>query len=204
MLLKQWMKADVNNDGHLEFKEIKHLCHALNLTIEGKVLKQKFDQFDTDKSGTMEYEEFVKFYKSLLRRPEIESIFDTYASSGNMIVQDFQKFMSESQETTIDVTEAEGILLNYGGIKTENGISIGKEDFTRLVSSSFNLIVNKNIYQHDESTMNEPLTDYWIESSHNTYLVGHQLKGASSTDMYRQVLLQGCRCVERKYTNLIF
>lgn len=33
-------------------------------------------------------------------------------------------------------------------------------------------------------------------SSHNTYLTGRQYGGKSSTEIYRQVLLAGCRCIE--------
>ncbi|KAI3332241.1 1-phosphatidylinositol-4,5-bisphosphate phosphodiesterase [Xylariaceae sp. AK1471] len=41
-----------------------------------------------------------------------------------------------------------------------------------------------------------PLPEYFISSSHNTYLLGHQLQGKSSASAYETALLTGARCVE--------
>ncbi|KAL2406612.1 1-phosphatidylinositol 4,5-bisphosphate phosphodiesterase 1 [Exophiala dermatitidis] len=41
-----------------------------------------------------------------------------------------------------------------------------------------------------------PLSSYFISSSHNTYLSGHQLYGEASVDGYKNVLRRGCRCLE--------
>jgi len=44
--------------------------------------------------------------------------------------------------------------------------------------------------------MTHPLTDYWVNSSHNTYLSGNQLTGVSTPTAVSHVLRLGCRVVE--------
>lgn len=44
--------------------------------------------------------------------------------------------------------------------------------------------------------MTQPLSNYWIKSSHNTYLLSNQLTGESSVQAYINAFHKGCRCVE--------
>lgn len=44
--------------------------------------------------------------------------------------------------------------------------------------------------------MTQPLNNYFIATSHNTYLTGDQLLSQSRVEMYAYVLQAGCRCVE--------
>jgi len=52
-----------------------------------------------------------------------------------------------------------------------------------------NSVFSEPDFAIEKSDMNFPLSCYYIASSHNTYLTGHQLKGDSSIDLYSRVRL---------------
>ena len=66
----------------------------------------------------------------------------------------------------------------------------GFADFLRTLDL-FNPL-HDSIYQD----MDQPLSHYFLASSHNTYLMEDQLKGPSSVEAYKRALLKGCRCIE--------
>lgn len=64
-----------------------------------------------------------------------------------------------------------------------------------MIDKRLNNIYDLNAFEESDN-MNYPLNDYFIFSSHNTYLMKHQLFGQSSVEMYNFAVLQGCRLVE--------
>lgn len=82
-------------------------------------------------------------------------------------------------------------------LRSENLLSF--EGFARYMMDKDNYAMTKTVCPSKMAelmNMNLPLSHYFIATSHNTYLTGHQLKGESSVELYSQVLLTGCRCVE--------
>ncbi|VDM82009.1 unnamed protein product [Strongylus vulgaris] len=63
------------------------------------------------------------------------------------------------------------------------------EGFARFLCDPVNFAFVPETIQPDERDLQLPLPYYFINSSHNTYLTGHQLKGPSSAEMYREVKL---------------
>ena len=61
------------------------------------------------------------------------------------------------------------------------------EGFARFLLDKQNYLFVNEDQSFDESLYHYPLSYYYIASSHNTYLTGHQLKGTSSVELYGQV-----------------
>jgi hypothetical protein len=64
--------------------------------------------------------------------------------------------------------------------------------FVRYMTSS----ITHAVAPPREEDLSWSLSNYFISSSHNTYLTGNQLSSDSSADAYKNVLLRGCRCIE--------
>eukprot|EP00978_Attheya_sp_CCMP212_P006524 scaffold15048_cov55-Attheya_sp.AAC.2 len=77
-----------------------------------------------------------------------------------------------------------------------NCIRIDKNRFEAYLISRENDVFDPNKERLDSRSMNKPLSEYWINTSHNTYLKGDQLTSQSSVEMYMHALYRGCRSVE--------
>ena len=64
-----------------------------------------------------------------------------------------------------------------------------------LIDHTINSVVNKEKILRNQD-MDHPLSDYFVNSSHNTYLEGNQIIGNSSIRMYPYVLDNGTRFVD--------
>ncbi|XP_005449271.1 1-phosphatidylinositol 4,5-bisphosphate phosphodiesterase gamma-2 isoform X2 [Oreochromis niloticus] len=69
-------------------------------------------------------------------------------------------------------------------------------EFLGFLFSKENCIWDEKFSDISNVDMNNPLSHYWINSSHNTYLTGDQIRSESSTEAYVRCLRLGCRCVE--------
>ena len=68
-------------------------------------------------------------------------------------------------------------------------------EFSYMLNSDSLLVYDKDKILADVPT-DRPLCDYLINSTHNTYLTGHQLHGKSSSIMYSFAMFDGYRLVE--------
>ena len=89
----------------------------------------------------------------------------------------------------------EGFLSQYEPDQKFRGRDlIGLEGFTQYLMSDENAVMYvEHLSVHQD--MDQPISHYFVNSSHNTYLVGRQYGGKSSVEMYRNVLIAGCRSV---------
>ncbi|XP_032891061.1 1-phosphatidylinositol 4,5-bisphosphate phosphodiesterase delta-3 [Amblyraja radiata] len=189
-------KADKNNDNKISFKEMKNMLKMINLKVNDDYVNSIFQQCDKSKTNKLEEHEIEEFCKLLMQRPELEQIFHQFSGQGQTLTTDeLQHFLKEqkemvTEENCLNIMQKYGL---YDNGKLNQGLTF--DGFMMYMLSPEGNIFNpdhENVYQD----MSQPLSHYFISTSHNTYLMEDQLGGPSSTEAYIRALLRGCRCVE--------
>ncbi|XP_078062455.1 1-phosphatidylinositol 4,5-bisphosphate phosphodiesterase eta-2-like, partial [Mustelus asterias] len=200
----QWLKqtfaeADKNGDGCLSVGEVLQLMHKLNVNLPRQKVKQMFKEADTDENqGTLDFEEFCAFYKMMSTRRDLYLLMLMYSNHKDQLdSDDLKRFLEVEQKMTGVVKEHCLEIVDKFEPCLENqkqGV-LGIDGFTNYMRSPAGDIFNPEHYKINQD-MTQPMSDYYIASSHNTYLMGDQLMSQSRVDMYAWVLQTGCRCVE--------
>ncbi|XP_065431258.1 1-phosphatidylinositol 4,5-bisphosphate phosphodiesterase eta-2 isoform X2 [Chrysemys picta bellii] len=200
----QWLKqtfdeADKNGDGSLSINEVLQLMHKLNVNLPRQKVKQMFKEADTDDNqGTLGFDEFCAFYKMMSTRRDLYLLMLTYSNHKDYLdADDLKRFLEIEQKMTNVTKEYCLEIINQFEPCLENKKqgALGIDGFTNYTRSPSGDIFNPEHYQVNQD-MTQPLSHYFITSSHNTYLMGDQLMSQSRVDMYAWVLQSGCRCVE--------
>ncbi|XP_039365064.1 1-phosphatidylinositol 4,5-bisphosphate phosphodiesterase eta-2 isoform X2 [Mauremys reevesii] len=200
----QWLKqtfdeADKNGDCSLSINEVLQLMHKLNVNLPRQKVKQMFKEADTDDNqGTLGFDEFCAFYKMMSTRRDLYLLMLTYSNHKDYLdADDLKRFLEIEQKMTNVTKEYCLEIINQFEPCLENKKqgALGIDGFTNYTRSPSGDIFNPEHYQVNQD-MTQPLSHYFITSSHNTYLMGDQLMSQSRVDMYAWVLQSGCRCVE--------
>ncbi|KAJ8371125.1 hypothetical protein SKAU_G00111530 [Synaphobranchus kaupii] len=192
-------EADKNGDGSLSISEVLQLLHKLNVNLPRQKVKQMFKEADTDENqGTLGFEEFCTFYKMMSTRRDLYLLMLTYSNhKDHMDTDNLTRFLEVEQKMT-NVTKEHclEIVSKFEPCPENQQLGVlGIDGFTSYMRSPSGDIFNPEHYEVNQD-MTQPLCNYFIASSHNTYLMGDQLMSQSRVDMYAWVLQAGCRCVE--------
>ncbi|CAF90932.1 unnamed protein product [Tetraodon nigroviridis] len=157
------------------------------------------EEADTDdQQGTLTYEEFSVFYKMMSLRRDLFLLMMAYSDrKDHLTAEELANFLHNEQKMTNVTPEYVAEIIQKFEVADENkqkGV-MGIEGFTNFMRSPACDIFNP-LHNEVNQDMEQPLCNYFIASSHNTYLTGDQLLSHSKTDMYAWVLQSGCRCVE--------
>uniref|UniRef100_A0A4W3GDY2 Phosphoinositide phospholipase C n=1 Tax=Callorhinchus milii TaxID=7868 RepID=A0A4W3GDY2_CALMI len=192
-------EADKNGDGLLSIEEIYQLMHKLNVNLPRRKIRQMFQEADTDdKQGTLNFEEFCVFYKMMSLRRDLFLLLKSYSDKkDHLTLEEVAVFLNKEQKMANVTLEYCMDIVEKFEVSEENKQQnvLGIEGFTDFMRSPAADIFNASHYELNQD-MDQPLCNYFIASSHNTYLTGDQLLSQSKVDMYSWVLQAGCRCVE--------
>ncbi|XP_077989116.1 1-phosphatidylinositol 4,5-bisphosphate phosphodiesterase beta-4-like isoform X2 [Glandiceps talaboti] len=212
-LQKHWMRISfqVNPNGNIP---VRNLTRTFASGRTEKMIFKCLDEIGLPSHKNDEidpkdfpFDKFYELYHKICPRSDIEELHKdiTKSKASGVTVEQMINFLNDRQrdprlnEILFPFFNRERVLQIINTYEKDEEFlqkeQLGVDGLCRYLMSDENAPVfldRLELYQD----MDQPLSHYYINSSHNTYLTGRQFGGKSSVEMYRQVLLAGCRCVE--------
>lgn len=212
-LRKQIYSVDQTRRNSISLRELKAILPLVNFKVSSvKFLKDKLVEIGAQKDE-LSFEQFHLFYKKLMFDQQ-KSILDEFKKDSSVFIlgntdrpdasavylQDFQRFLLHEQQElwAQDLNRVRERMTKFidDTMRETAEPFLFVDEFLTYLFSRENSIWDEKYDVVDMQDMNNPLSHYWISSSHNTYLTGDQLRSESSTEAYIRCLRAGCRCIE--------
>ncbi|XP_049586611.1 inactive phospholipase C-like protein 2 [Syngnathus scovelli] len=177
------------------------LVKKLNPGLKNVKIELKFKELHKvkDKAGSqVTRDEFIEVFHDLCTRPEIYFLFVQFSSNKEFLdTKDLMIFL-EAEQGMAQVSEdtSAEVIQKYEPSK-EGRLRgwLSLDGFTNYLLSP-----ECHIFDPEHKTvcqdMKQPLSHYYINASHNTYLIEDQFRGPSDVTGYIRALKMGCRSVE--------
>nr|BAE35282.1 unnamed protein product [Mus musculus] len=203
------LKLQVNQDGRIPVKNILKMFSADKKRVETALEScgLNFNRSESIRPDEFPLEIFERFLNKLCLRPDIDKILLEIGAKGKpyLTLEQLMDFINQKQRDPrlnevlyppLRSSQARLLIEKYETNKQFlERDQMSMEGFSRYLGGEENGILPLEALDLSMD-MTQPLSAYFINSSHNTYLTAGQLAGPSSVEMYRQALLWGCRCVE--------
>ncbi|KAL2869294.1 putative 1-phosphatidylinositol-4,5-bisphosphate phosphodiesterase Plc1 [Aspergillus lucknowensis] len=193
----------------LDFAAVESVCHSLHINCSQNMLRAHFLKADVGNKGKLNFQEFKDFVTRLKGRRDVREIFKGVASNPHegLLAEEFLSFLRDVQKEDVDSDRAYWAsvfekFVRKSKPRTPSSAETSPDDQPRRMNleafNSFLASSRNGVYasRPPQSRFDRPLNEYFVSSSHNTYLLGRQVAGASSTEAYISALTQGCRCIE--------
>lgn len=134
-----------------------------------------------------------------------DTLIDCYETNSDekMSFENFISFIKEVQEEVVDAETIDKFNQFFNHIRMTSIFELTDEEITHITFQEFCIYMFSklnSVFDPDKQdryqNMNLPLSHYYVSSSHNTYLVGHQLYGKSGMEGYQRAIETGYRCLE--------
>ena len=197
-----------DDEENLDFPGIERLCRSLHINCSTNLLRAQFGKADPDETGYLSFLGFKDFVRRLKQRDEIKDIYKSLLAetAEGLTLPWFLGFLKHTQGIDVEANRAHWIKvfakLVHGSsehappmpdLQDESLMQMDLDAFAAFLSSVHN---NIQASKAPEVKLDRPLNEYFISSSHNTYLLGRQVAGSSSVEAYIRALQKACRCVE--------
>uniref|UniRef100_A0A8C1ZTJ1 1-phosphatidylinositol 4,5-bisphosphate phosphodiesterase gamma n=1 Tax=Cyprinus carpio TaxID=7962 RepID=A0A8C1ZTJ1_CYPCA len=204
-LRKQFYAVDRSREDRISCKDLKCMLCQVNYRVPNmRFLREKLPDGEL-RNGDVSYSHFAQLYRSLMFDAQ-KSVSQTFICvlierpEQEISLEDFQNFLTENQKElwATDNNKVQEFMFHYlkDPLREIEQPYFHQDEFLTYLFSKENTIWDAQLDQVRPEDMNNPLSHYWISSSHNTYLTGDQFSSESSLEAYARCLRMGCRCIE--------